>query len=233
MKLIVGLGNPGPRYHKTRHNIGFEVVSTFADKHFFPRAKVQFEGMVSEHLLSNEKVMLLEPQTFMNLSGRSVRQCVDFYRLQLADILIVLDDMNLDVGKLRLRPAGSAGGQNGLANIIEHLGGDQFARLRLGIGRPPGRMSATDFVLHRFTDEERIEVDIAIQNSLVGLQRWLDQGLSAAMNLLNQTEPKPKKKKADKKVGTDDRTHTDDKAQQIPSDDSDAESPTNPSEGTR
>jgi peptidyl-tRNA hydrolase, PTH1 family len=229
MKLIVGLGNPGPRYKRTRHNIGFDVVETFADKHFFPQAKVQFEGLVSEHLLSNEKVVLLQPQTFMNLSGKSVRQCVDFFKLDLNDILVVLDDMNLDVGKLRLRPAGSAGGQNGLANIIQHLGTDRFARLRIGIGRPPGRIPASDFVLHRFTDDERVEVDIATQNCVIGLERWLDQGLEAAMNLLNQSEPKPKKSKREKKKPSD-GAEADKTTQQTPSDDSNSESPTNPSE---
>jgi PTH1 family peptidyl-tRNA hydrolase len=225
MKLIVGLGNPGPRYNKTRHNIGFDVVNTFADKHFFSRAKVQFESLVTEQLLSSEKVILLEPQTFMNLSGKSVRQCVDFFKLELEDILVVLDDMNLDVGKLRLRPAGSSGGQNGLANIIQHLGTNQFARLRIGIGRPAGRISATDYVLHQFADEERVEVDIAVQNSVIGLERWLGFGLDAAMNLINQSEPKPKKKKQK----PSDTGQTED-TQQTSLDDSQDESPTNPSD---
>ena len=221
MKLIVGLGNPGPRYDKTRHNVGFDVVSTFADKHFYPRAKVQFDGLVTEHLLSTEKVILLQPQTYMNLSGRCVRQCVDFYKMQMDDILLVLDDMNLDVGKLRLRPAGSAGGQKGLADTIQHLGTDRFARLRIGIGRPPGRTPASDFVVHRFTEKEQIEIDIAIQNSVVGLEKWLNSGLDGAMNLLNQSDPKPKKKKKrEPKAAESDATSDTQHAQ--PSDDDSA-----------
>jgi PTH1 family peptidyl-tRNA hydrolase len=192
MKLIVGLGNPGPRYNLTRHNVGFDVLNAFADCHFFPSCRSRFDGLVTDHSVSGEKVVLLAPQTYMNASGKSVRQCTDFFKVEYENILVLLDDMNLDVGRLRMRRGGSAGGQKGLADIIQHLGGDQIPRLRIGIGRPPGRMAASDFVLHRFTDDERNEVDVCIADCVVGVETWIKDGLSAAMNLLN-----PSKEKAD------------------------------------
>ena len=132
MKLIVGLGNPGPRYEKTRHNIGFEILSAFADRHFFPAAKSRFDGLVTDHSINGEKVVLLAPQTYMNASGTSVRQCVDFYKIDHNDVMVVVDDMNLDVGRMRVRASGSAGGQKGLADTIRHLGTDKVSRLRVG-----------------------------------------------------------------------------------------------------
>jgi len=123
----------------------------------------------------------------MNDSGRSVRQCVDFYRLELEDVLVLLDDMNLDIGRLRLRRGGSAGGQKGLADIIRHLGTDQIPRLRIGVGRPPGRMAASDFVLQRFTEREREQLDVSIADCVAGMDTWLCDGLNSAMNVLNPT----------------------------------------------
>lgn len=195
MKLIVGLGNPGAKYRQTRHNIGFDVVSAFADQHFFPPARLRFDGLVTDHQVGSEKVILLQPQTYMNESGRSVRQCLDFFRIDSADVLVVLDDMNLDVGRLRLRPSGSAGGQKGLADIIRHTGSDAVPRVRFGIGRPPGRMSASDFVLHRFTEEERPLVDVATQKAVDGVKVWVADGIVAAMNQLNPADDDAGKKK--------------------------------------
>ncbi|NQV28739.1 MAG: aminoacyl-tRNA hydrolase [Rhodopirellula sp.] len=196
MKLIVGLGNPGPRYDKTRHNIGFEILNAFADRHFCPAAKSQFDGLVTDCLINGEKVVLLAPQTFMNASGRSVRQCVDFYRIEHDDVMVVVDDMNLDVGRLRIRAAGSAGGQNGLADTIRHLGTDKISRLRVGIGRPPGRMAASDYVLQRFSDADRQLVDVCVQEAADGLEYWVKDGVELAMNRLNPPkEPKPKKQR--------------------------------------
>jgi PTH1 family peptidyl-tRNA hydrolase len=190
MKLIVGIGNPGPRYHLTRHNIGFDTLNAFAGRHSFPACRSQFSGLITDHTVNSEKVALLAPQTYMNASGRSVRQCVDFYKLELEDILVLLDDMNLDVGRLRLRRGGSAGGQKGLADIIRHLGTDQFPRLRIGVGRPPGRMAAADFVLQRFTDDERQHIDVSIADSVAGMETWIRSGLNSAMNVLNAAPEK-------------------------------------------
>lgn len=198
MKLIVGLGNPGPKYHLTRHNVGFDVINAFADRHFFPACRMRFDGLVTDHSVSGGKVILLAPQTYMNASGRSVRQCVDFFRIEPSDVLVVSDDMNLESGRLRLRPSGSAGGQKGLADIIRHLGGQDFPRLRVGIGRPPGRMDASSFVLQRFTDDERSGIDVTVQEAVAGLEVWIRDGLDAAMNAVNKPTS-PKQNKADKK----------------------------------
>ena len=199
MKLIVGLGNPGPRYDKTRHNIGFEILNAFADRHFFPTAKSRFGGLVTDHSVIGEKVVLLAPQTFMNTSGKSVRQCVDFYKIDHDDVLVVVDDMNLDVGRMRVRACGSAGGQKGLADTIRHLGTDEISRLRVGVGRPPGRMAASDYVLQRFSESDRPLVDVCVQEAVDGLEIWIKDGLEKTMNVLNPSkEPKPKKQRIKK-----------------------------------
>lgn len=196
MKLIVGLGNPGPRYDKTRHNIGFEILNAFADRHFFPTAKSRFDGLVTDHSVIGEKVVLLAPQTYMNTSGKSVRQCVDFYKIDHDDVLVVVDDMNLDVGRMRVRACGSAGGQKGLADTIRHLGTDEISRLRVGVGRPPGRMAASDYVLQRFSGTDRPLVDVCVQEAVDGLEIWIKDGLEKTMNVLNPSkEPKPKKQR--------------------------------------
>lgn len=221
MKLIVGLGNPGPRYDKTRHNIGFEILNAFADRHFFPAAKSRFDGLVTDHSVNGEKVVLLTPQTYMNASGKSVRQCVDFYKIAHDDVLVVVDDMNLDVGRMRVRASGSAGGQKGLADTIRHLGTNKVSRLRVGVGRPPGRMAASDYVLQRFTETDRPLVDVCVQEAVDGLEIWIKDGLEKVMNLLNPSkEPKPKKQR--NKKGN---------AQQSGSDESpmEGDSPTTPS----
>lgn len=199
MKLIVGLGNPGSRYHLTRHNVGFDVLNAFADKHFFPASKSRFEGLLTDALVGAEKVVLLAPQTYMNASGRSVRQCLDFFRLEPAEIMVIVDDMNLETGRLRLRPSGSAGGQKGLADIIRHLGTEDFPRLRVGIGRPPGRMDASDYVLQRFTDAERRELEVSVQEAVDGLDLWVRDGLPSAMNALNRPRLEEAEKNSKKK----------------------------------
>lgn len=203
MKLIVGLGNPGSRYQQTRHNVGFDVINAFADRHFFPACRARFDALVTDHSVGGEKVILLAPQTFMNASGRSVRQCFDFYQIEPSNLLVVLDDMNLETGRLRLRPSGSAGGQKGLADIIRHLGAQDFSRLRIGIGRPPGRMDASSYVLQRFRDDEQTEVDVTIQEAVAGLELWVREGLDAAMNSVNQPHATDGKKKKDKSKDQD------------------------------
>jgi len=199
MKLIVGLGNPGSRYHLTRHNVGFDVLNAFADRHFFPASKSRFDGLITDAVIGGQKVVLLAPQTYMNASGRSVRQCLDFFRLEPAEVMVVVDDMNLESGRLRLRPSGSAGGQKGLVDIIRHLGTENFPRLRVGIGRPPGRMDASDYVLQRFTDAERRELDVSVQEAVDGLNLWVRDGLEAAMNALNRPRPEEADKVLKKK----------------------------------
>ncbi|MGH7128087.1 MAG: aminoacyl-tRNA hydrolase [Planctomycetaceae bacterium] len=185
MKAVVGLGNPGLKYQKTRHNVGYEVLAELARRLGGGRPTIKFEAETVEVRLGDEKVLLVAPQTYMNRSGRSVRQAVDFFKLPLDDLLIVCDDMNLDCGRLRLRGAGSAGGQKGLADIIRHLGTEAFPRLRLGIGRPPGRMAATDYVLSRFRSEETEAIEHALALAADAVETWVGDGLDAAMNRFN------------------------------------------------
>ncbi|HZL88589.1 MAG TPA: aminoacyl-tRNA hydrolase [Pirellulaceae bacterium] len=185
MKLIALLGNPGAQYKDTRHNVGFDVAAVLAKKysHSTPRAK--FQGEIAEAAIGPERVLLLTPLTFMNLSGASVLATRDFYKIEPADTLVVCDDFNLPLGKLRLRPKGSAGGQNGLADILRRLGTEEIPRLRLGIGPlPPGR-DAAGFVLTRFAKDEQPIIADAVQRAAEAAAVWAQQGLQAAMNLYN------------------------------------------------
>lgn len=188
MKLVVGLGNPGRKYEQTRHNIGFEVVRTLAARHGDPPPRSRFEGVVQECSIAGEQTLLLMPQTYMNLSGRSVRMAVDFYKLDADALLLVCDDFNLNLGVLRLRASGSDGGQKGLADAIRQLGTEDFARLRLGIGPVPERWQAEDFVLGKFAPGEKELVDRQIKRSAEAAETWIAHGIQRAMNEYNGTE---------------------------------------------
>ena len=184
--LVVGLGNPGRKYDATRHNVGFEVVAELARRFFADAPRNKFEAEFTETRIADKPVMLVAPQTYMNLSGRSVRQFVEFFRIPHQQIVIICDDMNLDVGRLRWRAKGSAGGQNGLKNIIEHLGSQDFPRLRIGIGRPPGRMASADFVLSKFRKEEAEDIEHAILRAADSVEVWIKDSVEAAMNQFNR-----------------------------------------------
>jgi PTH1 family peptidyl-tRNA hydrolase len=199
MKLIVGLGNPGKKYDETRHNIGYEVIQRLAQQFASNPGRLKFEGHTQEGLVGTEKVLLLMPHTFMNLSGRSVKQAMDFFKLTPADLLLVCDDFNLPLGTLRMRPGGSDGGQKGLADTVRQLGTDQFARLRLGIGPVPEQWDAADFVLGKFGSPERKVVDEQVKRACEATQLWIEQGTLAAMNKYNGTgDRSPEKGAADK-----------------------------------
>src|SRR3954469_13355111 len=157
-KLVVGLGNPGSKYEGTRHNIGFEVVDRLAEGGSGATFTRKFDGLLAEIEIDFRRVLLLKPETFMNLSGRSVAQVLRFYKLELADLLVVSDDLSLPLGKLRIRGGGSDGGQKGLRDIAAQLGTEGFARLRIGIGER-GPVDAADFVLSRFRSAERPIID--------------------------------------------------------------------------
>ena len=185
MKLAVGLGNPGQEYRRTRHNVGYDVLAELARRHAAPPPQRKFEGELTEVFLGGEKLLLLAPLTYMNLSGRSVGAAVEFYKIPLADVLMVCDDLNLEPGRLRLRAEGSAGGQNGLKDIFRRLGTEAVPRLRVGIGRPPGRMTATDYVLGKFTEKEREAFDDATARAADAVELWARDGVAAAMNAVN------------------------------------------------
>ncbi len=184
LKLIVGLGNPGARYQGTRHNVGFELIDRLGQGPRASRFSSQFDGLVAETEIDYQRVLLLKPETFMNLSGRSAAQAVRFYKLSLADLLVVCDDLSLPVGKIRLRPGGSDGGQKGLRDLIQHLGTDQFARLRIGVG-DKGQIDAADYVLSRFRSAERPLIDDALILAAQACAVWVVKGIDAAMNQFN------------------------------------------------
>ncbi len=198
MKVIVGLGNPGSKYAGTRHNVGFEVLDYLAAAPGVGPFRSKFQALVAEAKEGDEQLLLLKPETFMNLSGRAVRQVVDFYKLDPNRILVISDDFNLPLGKLRVRAKGSHGGQNGLRNIQECLGTDEYPRLRVGVGQPADG-EAVDFVLSRFKPGERTAVEDAVAKAAEAVMVWVRQGIEACMNRANgPAEEKPKKPKPEK-----------------------------------
>ncbi|MGD9632595.1 MAG: aminoacyl-tRNA hydrolase [Pirellulales bacterium] len=185
MKLIVGLGNLGRKYDQTRHNVGFEVLNRLAERFGDGQTKEKFDGQMMEARIGAERVLLLWPHTFMNLSGRCVGPAVEFYKLELSDLLVVCDDFNLPLGKLRFRREGSAGGQNGLADIIRRLGTEEFARLRVGIGPVPENWNAADFVLGKFAAAEKDTINEVLVRAADGVECWVTSGVEASMNRFN------------------------------------------------
>jgi PTH1 family peptidyl-tRNA hydrolase len=192
MKVIVGLGNPGPKYAGTRHNVGFEVIDYLAKAPGCTPFREKFEAFISEAKEGDETVLLVKPLTFMNLSGRAVRAILDFYKVPVENLLVICDDIALPLGKLRIRVKGSHGGQNGLRNIQEQLGTDAYTRLRMGVGEPT--FDAVDHVLSKFKPGERAAVDDAIANAAQAALMWIRKGAEAAMNKFNGGDEKPKKK---------------------------------------
>lgn len=185
MKLVVGLGNPGRKYEGTRHNAGYMTLDILAAKYGAGRPKSQFQGELSEIHIQGERVLLVWPQTFMNRSGTSVVQARDFYKLTNDDLLLISDDINLPLGRLRVRASGSAGGQNGLKDVIRCLGGEQFARLRIGVGPVPNGWNQADFVLGKFTTAEKTEIEIAVRVAAEAVECWTTSGTAACMNRYN------------------------------------------------
>lgn len=193
MKLIVGLGNPGRKYEQTRHNIGFMVAAKVASLIGAGPSRVRFEGEMAEGA-TDQKLVILWPQTFMNASGKSVRKACDFYKLSPEELLVICDDLNLSAGKLRIRATGSAGGQKGLADIIRHLGTDGFPRLRIGIDRPPPGWETSDYVLGKFSKEERDKIEESTTRAAHAAIDWVKEGIGFAMNRYNaDSAPKPNK----------------------------------------
>jgi len=183
MKVVVGLGNPGKRYDGTRHNVGFAVIDGLASGPRAGRFQSRFQAQVCELVEDAGKILLVKPETFMNLSGRCVRQVMDFYQLIVADLLVVCDDINLPLGKLRVRVRGTHGGHNGLRDIQVHLGTTEYARLRLGVDAP--REGAIDHVLGRFNPAERAVIDDAVVLASQAVLVWASRGVEACMNQYN------------------------------------------------
>ena len=187
MKIVVGLGNPGARYAETRHNMGFLVVDQLAQRHAVPRPRSRFQALLGEARWEGETVWLLQPQTFMNRSGEAVAAAVRFYQLDRSELLVISDDFNLALGRLRFRSRGSDGGHKGLRSLIANLGTDEFPRLRLGISTPGNpRMETVDYVLSRFQDAEIEKVNEVLQRAADGVEMWVREGIDAAMNEFNE-----------------------------------------------
>ena len=194
MKIVVGLGNPGPKYAGTRHNVGFEVIDYLAAAPGCSSFRERFEAFVAEIKEVDEAVLYVKPLTFMNLSGRAVRAVLDFYKEPVENLLVICDDFNLPLGKLRVRAKGSHGGQNGLRNIQEHLATDAYARLRIGVGQPAVG-EAIDHVLSRFKSSERPVIDEAVATAAQAVVVWQKSGIEACMNRFNADGEKGKVKK--------------------------------------
>lgn len=192
MKLIVGLGNPGPRYADTRHNVGWRVVEALAARLGAGPWKEKLGAAVTDAAWRGVKIVLARPLGFMNLSGLPVRQLMDFWKLDAEDLLVVLDDLALEVGRIRLRPDGSAGGHNGLASVIEHVGHDKIARVRIGIGPSPPAEEYSAFVLASIPKADRPAVEKSIDRAADAALAWAAEGTAAAMNRFNRgAEPRP------------------------------------------
>lgn len=192
--LIVGLGNPGKQYENTRHNVGFMVVDELARRHNGTFGKTERKAQLTDVTIQGKRVLLVKPQTFMNLSGEAVRALVDFYKIALTNILVISDDLDIPLGTLRIRRGSGHGGQNGVRSIIQHLGTQDFCRVRIGIGRPPGKMDPAAYVLRPFEGDDAITARIVIDRAADAAETWLRDGLDAAMTRYNgnvDEQPKP------------------------------------------
>ena len=187
MFLIVGLGNPGREYENTRHNIGFAAVDVLAEKYNIDVNRTKFKGEYGEGFINGNKVILLKPYTFMNLSGESVREAIDFYKLTEEEVLIIYDDISLELGRLRIREKGSAGGHNGIKSIINHMGTDVFTRIKIGVGAPKGDL--VNHVLGRFSKEEVNILKQTLDAVTEATAEIIDNGAKEEMNKFNGFSP--------------------------------------------
>ena len=183
--LIVGLGNPGKKYENTRHNLGFLCMDELARRHNLVFTKTEKKALIADGLIGSKRVMLAKPQTYMNASGQAVRGLLDFYKIELDDLIIVHDDLDTPFGTLRLRAKGSAGGNNGMKDIINHLGTNEINRTKIGIGRPPGKMDPATYVLRVFSGDDEITAKIMVDRAADAVETWLKVGMDLAMTRHN------------------------------------------------
>jgi PTH1 family peptidyl-tRNA hydrolase len=185
MKLIIGLGNPGKQYENTRHNVGFMVIDKLSKELSIPLDRQKFNGIYGIGHISGEKIILLKPLTYMNLSGECIRPLMDYYEINDDELVVIYDDLDLPVGKIRLRSKGSAGGHNGIKSMILHLATQEFNRIRVGIDRPNNGMKISDYVLGQFTKEEEIGINEAIDRSANACEKWFSTSFVQVMNEFN------------------------------------------------
>jgi PTH1 family peptidyl-tRNA hydrolase len=184
LKVIAGLGNPGEKYTQTRHNIGFMIVSELADR-FKVNSSYKFDGLVGDFFFGGEKIILFQPMKYMNKSGQPIYKLLDYFQIEAADLLVVHDDLDLDLGKMRFKQNGGSGGHNGIKSIINQLGTDQFNRLKIGIGRPPENVPVPDFVLTTFQGEEKDISKKVVQEAASAAELMLKKDIMKAMNKYN------------------------------------------------
>ena len=185
MKVIAGLGNPTRQYEGTRHNTGFSAIYRMADRYNIKMNIARHKALIGTGVIAGEKVMLVMPQTYMNLSGESIGEIIRYYKLTPEDLIVLYDDIDLDVGKIRVRPKGSAGGHNGIKNIIQHIGTEVFDRVRIGIGHKPPEFDLADYVLSRYSSEELPLIRDAVDKAADAVEVILKDGIDKAMNMYN------------------------------------------------
>lgn len=185
MYVIAGLGNPGREYEGTRHNVGFMTLDALADKYNIDVREKAFKGLIGKGVIEGNKVILVKPQTYMNLSGECIRQVMDYYKVDPSEFIVIYDDISLVPGGIRIRKKGSAGGHNGIKNIIAHLGTQEFPRVRIGVGEKPARMDLADYVLGHFQGDEKKLMEEAYDRAAAAVAEILTDGPDKAMNDFN------------------------------------------------
>ena len=185
MYLIIGLGNPEEEYRKTRHNMGFNAINKIAEQYGIKVNKSKFQGLYESAIIEGQKVMLIKPQTYMNLSGECIKQFVDFYKISKEEILVIYDDMDIEPGKIKIRKKGGAGGHNGMKSIIKMLGTEEFARIRTGIGRPEHSGDDINYVIGAIPEEEIPKLQEGVEKAKEAVIEILKNGIDSAMNKLN------------------------------------------------
>ena len=196
MYIIAGLGNPEKKYMNTRHNIGFDVIDAIAEKNDIVLGEKKHKAVIGKGIAAGQKVVLVKPLTYMNLSGESIRSVIDFYKVdEKSELIVISDDVSLDMGQIRMRKRGSDGGHNGLKNIIMHLGHDEFIRVRMGVGEKPPQMDLADYVLGHFSAQEREVMNESARTAVLAIETMMVEGPDAAMNKYNVRKRPPKKEK--------------------------------------
>lgn len=189
MYVIAGLGNPGQKYKDTRHNTGFSVIDVIAEKHDIAVLEKKHKAVIGKGYIEGQKVILVKPQTYMNLSGESLREIVDYYKIdEKQEMIVIYDDISMDVGQLRIRKKGSAGGHNGIKNIISHMGHDTFLRIKVGVGEKPKEYNLVDYVLGHFTDEEKKKIAASAEFASKAVELMVRGETDAAMNRYNKKQ---------------------------------------------
>lgn len=187
MYIIVGLGNPGKQYEHTRHNVGFDTIDVLAERYRISVDARKHKALYGKGMIEGNKVILAKPQTFMNLSGESVRELIDFYKIdETEELIVIYDDISLEPGQLRLRAKGSAGGHNGIKSLIAHLGGQEFKRVKVGVGEKPKGYDLADYVLSRFSKEEREKVESSLERAADAVVKIITDDMASAMNEYNK-----------------------------------------------